>query len=89
MVGMSAEHSAGSRPLNKEGGGAGLPKNFFKPFGPQFGLKIMGRGGGRVPQASPLDLPLEHEQGMMGRKKGERAFSPLPSTPFTPTFVNN
>ena len=28
-------------------------------------------------------------QGMMGRKKGERAFSPLPSTPFTPTFVNN
>ena len=83
---MSAEHSAESKPLNK-GGGAGLQTNFFQPFGPQFGLKIM--GGGRVPQASPLDLPLEHEQGMMGRKKGERAFSPLPSTPFTPTFVNN
>ena len=34
------------------GGGHGLPKNFFQPFGPQFGLEI--KGGG-VP---PLDQPL-------------------------------
>ena len=49
------------------GGGAGHPdpeirgvggtrskKNFFRPFGPHFGLKI--RGGGRAP---PLDPPLD------------------------------
>ena len=33
-----------SRPLDK--GGSGLPKKFFGPFGPQFGLKIR---GGPVP----------------------------------------
>ena len=27
-----------------DGGGGGSPKNFFRPFGPQFGLKIRGRG---------------------------------------------
>ena len=34
----------------KGGGGGGmgadLRKNFFRPFGPQFGLKIRGRGRG-------------------------------------------
>ena len=28
-------------------GGHGLPRNFFRPFGPQFGLKI--RGVGPIP----------------------------------------
>ena len=28
------------------GGGSGLPKNIFWPFGPQFGLKIRREGGG-------------------------------------------
>ena len=37
------------------GGGAGLPKKFFRPFRPQFGLKI--RGGG-PPGPSPVDAPL-------------------------------
>ena len=32
-----------SRPLEKWG--AGLQKNFFPPFGPQFGLKIRGEPG--------------------------------------------
>ena len=41
-----------SRPLDK--GGSGLPKKFFGPFGPQFGLKIRG-GGGRSPWAPLLD----------------------------------
>ena len=27
------------------GGGGQSPKNFFRPFGPQFGLKIKGAGG--------------------------------------------
>ena len=31
------------------GEGRGIKKNFFRPFGPQFGLKI--RGGARAPQA--------------------------------------
>ena len=32
------------------GGGRGgkSPKNFFRPFGPQFGLKVKGRGGGGI-----------------------------------------
>ena len=39
------------------GGGGGLKQKIFLPFGPQFGLKIM--GGGWPPWAPPLDLPLE------------------------------
>ena len=47
----------------KEGGGViqtlrkgtVSPKKFFSPFGPQFGLKIRGGGGGR---AHPMDPPL-------------------------------
>ena len=31
-----------SRPLDNEGGGGGLQKKCFRPFGPQFGLKIRG-----------------------------------------------
>ena len=49
--------SAGFRPWVKGGGGRGSsrpwdkgedrsPKNFFRPFGPQFHLKIRGVGGG-------------------------------------------
>ena len=30
----------------KGGGGPGLEKKFFRPFGPHFGLKIGGGGGG-------------------------------------------
>ena len=38
-------NSGGSRPSDKGGrGGRGSPKKFFRPFRPQFGLKIRGRG---------------------------------------------
>ena len=43
------------------GGGGGLKKNFFRPFGPQFDQRYgLGGGGGGVgsPQAFPLDPPL-------------------------------
>ena len=47
-------------PLDKAGGGrgggkvgAGLQKHFFRPFRPQFRLKIRGRGP-RVPPLDPL-----------------------------------
>ena len=48
--------------IRGQGGGPpdpdpGLQKVFFRPFGPQFGLKIRG-GGGRAPRAPPLDPPL-------------------------------
>ena len=54
---------AGSRLWDKGGGypdslirrGPGLQTIFFRPFGPQFSLKIR---GGRAPRAPPLDLPL-------------------------------
>ena len=42
-------------PEIRGGGGRRLKKNFFRPFGPQFGLKIRGGGGS---WASPLDPPL-------------------------------
>ena len=45
-----------SRPLNKEGGGGGLPKIFFRPFGPHFGLKIR---WALAPLTPPLDPPLK------------------------------
>ena len=38
------------------GGGAGLRKDFFLPFGPHFSRKI--RGGPVAPRAPPLDSPL-------------------------------
>ena len=59
--------SAGSGPWDKGGGGRAQssrlldkgvgrsPNNFFRPFGPQFRLKIRGEGGPRSP---PLDAPL-------------------------------
>ena len=42
------------------GGGGGLlvSKKIFRPFGPQFGLKIK-VGGLGDPRASPLDPPLQ------------------------------
>ena len=44
-----------SRPLDKGGGGAGLPPKFFRPFGPHFGPKIRGNLASR---AAPLDPAL-------------------------------
>ena len=55
--------SSRSRPSDKEGGGHpgreirgrdGVQRNFFRLFGPQFGLKI----GGADPLAPTLDPPL-------------------------------
>ena len=39
------------------GGGVGVSKKIFWPFGPQFFLKI--RGGGWAPRAPTLDPPLK------------------------------
>ena len=51
---LDIEVSGRSRPSDKGGGGrssrpwdkgeSGLPKKFFRPFGPHFGLKIKGGG---------------------------------------------
>ena len=37
--------SSGIPEIRGGGGGGPSPKNFFRPFGPQFGLKIKGAGG--------------------------------------------
>ena len=42
--------------MGEAGGGGLTPKIFFRPFGPQFGLKIRRWGRGVV----PLDPPLHH-----------------------------
>ena len=55
-VGWGGGGGWSSRPLDK-GGGAGLQKKFFRPFGSQFGLKI--RGWPSPPDPPPrLDPPL-------------------------------
>ena len=46
LVYLLANNSAGSRPLDK---GTAVCKNFLGPFGPHFGLKIRGGGGGGHP----------------------------------------
>ena len=46
-----------SRPLDK-GEGPVSKKTFFRPFGPQVGLKIRWGGGGPGPRTPPLDPPL-------------------------------
>ena len=61
-------NSDGSRPSDKgepghpdpekKSGGGRSQKQFYQPFGPQFGLKIRGWGGGRSPWNPPMDLPL-------------------------------
>ena len=54
---LSREVTRSSPVLEIKGGGwPGLEKNFFRPFGHQFGLKISGEGGGGgegVTQALP------------------------------------
>ena len=51
------------RPLDKGvGGGGGLPKNFFRPFEPQFGPKIRAGGPSSLPPGSTTggDEPLRN-----------------------------
>jgi len=60
--------SAGSRPLDGWGGDSGLPKNFFWPFGPQFGLKIRGEGGGGPSPGSVTATDFKQEGGSGGHK---------------------
>ena len=61
MFKRPVDTNGGSRPSDKEswGGGAVSKNNFFRPFGPQFGLKLEGGGGGAAPRAPPLDPPLD------------------------------
>ena len=70
--------SGGSRPSDKVGGGEGgrSQKNFFPPFGPQFGgLKVR---EGRAPRPPPLDPPLlsdsvcEHYCLVLRKKKQKK-----------------
>ena len=66
-----------SRPLDK--GRGGLPKTFFRPFGPQFGLKKEGEPGPRAPE-SATDMFHTTEQGWkpMSRVRGALYSSSLP-----------
>ena len=65
-----ASPSSGSRPWDKERrsprpwnkGRARSPKFFFRPFGPQFSLKIRGRW---VPRTPPLDPPLAQYKNLL------------------------
>ena len=42
----------------RKGGGGPVCKKCFRPFGPQFGLKIREEGAGPGSRAPPLDPPL-------------------------------
>ena len=51
-------------------GGDGLPKNVFRPFGPQFGPKI---SGGRAPS---LDPPLSGKKLLETRRRTKNKLNP-------------
>ena len=53
------EGGGGDPELEIKGGGGRSPKKFSRPFGPQFGIKTKGKGGGG-PARGPatLDPPL-------------------------------
>ena len=58
-------YSGRSRPSDKERGrgGEGSPKISFRPFGPQFGLKLSkDKGGSRFPRAAPKEPPLVYNR---------------------------
>ena len=57
-------NSISSRPLDEGGGGVGasLPPKFFQPFGPQFGLKIVGGGGSPSPGSATAFSCLREEK---------------------------
>ena len=54
-------YSGRSRPSDKERG-MGLPKISFRPFGPQFGLKIRGEAAPPPPRAPPMEPPLVYNR---------------------------
>ena len=54
-------YSGRSRPSDKERG-MGLPKISFRPFGPQFGLKIRGEAGSPPPGGPPMEPPLVYNR---------------------------
>ena len=53
-------YSGRSRPSDNERG-MGLPKISFRPFGPQFGLKIRGEAA-PPPRGPPMELPLVYNR---------------------------
>ena len=61
-----------------EGGWGSHPKNLFRPFGPQFGLKI--RGALSLPPG-PLDPPLLSKGYVTSIKKTENDYA-------NPTFLS-
>ena len=54
-IGVGGVGGGGSSRPDPEIRGAQSPKNYFRPFRPQFGIKIRG-GGGLGPQAPPLEM---------------------------------
>ena len=52
-------------------GGGGLQKTVFRPFGPNFGRKVSGGGGGgRASRAPPLDPQLQRPQFLTEKALG-------------------
>ena len=69
------------------GGKAQYPKNFFWPFGPQFGLKIGGGVGGSHPGPSTTDAYIPN----LNYKYGHFPFWGVGHTPVSiqPYFTHN
>ena len=62
-----------SRSCDKGEGAPGLPKNCFRPFGPQFGLKIRGGGEGGSPVPFPRSTTARKRKTNVKRiRKGSR-----------------
>ena len=58
-------YSGGSRPSDKERRGRDLQKISFRPFEPQFGLKIRGEAA-PPPRGSPMEPPLDYNRCITG-----------------------
>ena len=75
MVGMSAQHSAGCRPLDKVGGGGGRsPKKIFSALRASVWSKNKGGEGGLSPSPGPATGAWTGNDGK--EKGGEGFFSP-------------
>ena len=76
------EGGRSSRPRDKAGGDwARSQKNFFGPFGTQFGLKIRGSGGG-TSRTPPLDPPMKKLPDVL------KGLLNVPAPYFLKTFVS-
>ena len=78
------ERERSSRPRDKRGGGVPVSKFFFRPFGPQFGLRTKGAPG------PPGSLPWIRHWGLLNTsEKTLRVWTQMRKKPFRASCVDH